>query len=80
MKRAGGAVLGSSALAMRVVEEQAVRSPEDLASKTGLVSCQSRPVDPAIGFRVLTCQSFRIPAVALKPAAVHVPPAAVVES
>jgi hypothetical protein len=37
MKRTGGAVLGSSALAMRVVEEQAVRSPEDLASKTGQV-------------------------------------------
>ena len=25
-----------------------MRSPEDLASKTGQVSCQSRPVDPAI--------------------------------
>ena len=35
---------------MRVVEEQAVRSPEELASKTGQVSCQSPPVDPAIAF------------------------------
>jgi hypothetical protein len=41
MKPAGGAVLGSSPLAMRVVEEQTVRSHEDLASKTGQVSCQT---------------------------------------
>jgi hypothetical protein len=51
LKRAGRALLGSSALAMQVIEEQTATSAEDLASKTGQVSCQSRPVDPAIAFK-----------------------------